>query len=74
MIDPGPHDVLKPASSAIEYRPVAIYYGQNIDIKNKRRLHSVAVDKGIGEYEMTVDCGGERYEMGYRTLVAEGIA
>lgn len=73
MIDPGPHDVLNPVASVIEYRPVAIYYGKNIDIKNKTRLHKIAVAKGIKEFEMLIDCGGEKYEMGYRPLLDDSV-
>lgn len=66
MIDPGPHDILNPTSSFIEYRPVAIYYGRNIEAKNKERLHEIAAEKGIKEYEMVIDYAGEKYEMGIR--------
>ena len=73
MIDPGPHDVLNPVPSVIDYRPVAIYYGKNIDINNKNRLHKIAVAKGIKEYEMLIDCGGEKYEMRYRPLSTDSV-
>ena len=63
MIDPGPHDILNPTSSFIEYRPKAIYYGQNIEAKNKEHLHAIAAEKGIGEFEMRIDCDGEGYGM-----------
>lgn len=66
MIDPGPHDILNPAPSVMEYRPVAIYYGRNIEAKNRERLHEIAAAKGIKEYEMVIDYAGERYEMGIR--------
>lgn len=66
MVDPGPHDILNPTPSVIEYRPIAIYYGRNIEAKNKERLHRIAESKGIKEYEMVIDYAGEKYEMGIR--------
>ena len=68
MIDPGPHDVLNPTASAIEYRPVAIYYGRNIEEENKSRLHSIAAAKGIKEYQMYIDYASTAYEMGCREV------
>lgn len=68
MIDPGPHDINKPAPSVIDYRPVAIYYGQNISPKDKACLHKIALAKGIKEFEMFIDYGAQEYEMRYRPL------
>lgn len=73
MIDPGPHDILNPKPSIIEYRPVAIYYGHNISLDNKARLHEIAKEKGIKEYEMYIDRGSQKYEMQYRSFVSETI-
>lgn len=61
-------------TSVIEYRPVAIYYGKNNDIKNELRLHGIVVAKGIKEFEVLIDCGGENYEMGYRPLSADSFS
>ncbi len=68
MIDPGPHDILNPTASVIHYRPVAIYYGHNIEEKNKSRLHSIAALKGIKEYEMKIDYTSPSYEMRFRPV------
>ena len=68
MIDPGPHDILNPAPTFIEYRPKAIYYGQNIEARNKEWLHAIAEEKGIEEFEMMIDCKGEGYGMEVRSL------
>ena len=73
MIDPGPHDIQNPAPTEIEYRPVAIYYGQNISPKDKARLHKIALEKGIKEYEMFIDSGAQKYEMLYRPLSGVSI-
>jgi len=58
-------------TSVIEYRPVAIYYGKNIDIKNELRMHRIVVTKGNKEFEVLIDRGSEKYEMGYRPLSAD---
>ena len=68
MIDPGPHDILNPGPTFIEYRPKAIYYGQNIEAKNMDRLHGIAVEKGIEEFEMKIDCEGSGYGMRVREV------
>ena len=68
LIESGPHDIINPKASVINYRPVAIYYGRNIDEKNRSRLHTIASAKGIKEYEMTIDYAGEKYEMGWREV------
>ena len=68
MIDSGPHDILNPTLSAINYAPVAIYYGTNIEETNKNRLHTIAAAKGIKEYEMIIDNTDRKYVMGYKPL------
>ena len=66
IIDPGPHDVLNPKPSVIHYKPVAIYYGENIPRNKLERLHQIALKKGIVEYKMDVDLTGGGYEMRVR--------
>lgn len=46
----------------------------SIDIKNELRLHGIVVAKGIKEFEVLIDCGGENYEMGYRPLSADSFS
>ena len=66
LIDPGPHDPIHPKPSVIHYRPVGIYYGQNIAKDKLERLHKAAVEKGIREYKMDVDETSTAYEMRVR--------
>lgn len=66
IIDPGPHDVLNPEPTVIHYKPVAIYYGENIPRNKLERLHQIALKKDIVEYKMDVDLTGGGYEMRVR--------
>lgn len=66
IIDPGPHDPIHPKPSVIHYKPVAIYYGENIPKDKQERLHQIAVAKGIREYKMDVDETAKVYEMRVR--------
>ena len=66
MIDPGLHDPIHPKPSVIHYRPVGIYYGQNIAKDKLERLHKAALEKGIREYKMDVDETSTAYEMRVR--------
>ena len=66
IIDPGPHDPIHPKPSVIHYKPVAIYYGENIAKDKQERLHQIAAAKGIREYKMDVDETSKVYEMRVR--------
>ena len=66
MIDSTPRDITDEKASAIHYKPVAIYYGRHISGDDKIRLHEVAKEKGIKEYEMYLDYSSLKYEMLYR--------
>jgi len=66
MIDSTPRDITDDKASAIHYKPVAIYYGRHMNGDDKKRLHEVAMDKGIKEYEMYLDYSSLKYEMLYR--------
>ena len=68
IIDPGPHDPIHPKPSVIHYKPVAIYYGENIPKDKHERLHQIAVAKGIREYKMDVDETSKVYEMRVREV------
>lgn len=66
VIDSTPRDIADEKASAIHYKPVAIYYGRHMSGDDKRRLHEVAKEKGIKEYEMYLDYSSLKYEMLYR--------
>ncbi len=66
MIDSTPRDITDEKASAIYYKPVAIYYGRHMSGDDKRRLHEVAKEKRIKEYEMNLDYSSLKYEMLYR--------
>lgn len=66
LIDSTPRDITDDKASAIHYKPVAIYYGRHMSIDDKKRLHKVAQEKGIKEYEMYQDYSSLKYEMLYR--------
>ena len=66
MIDSTPRDITDEKASAIHYKPVAIYYGRHISGDDKKRLHKLAMEKGIKEYEMYLDYSSPKYEMLYR--------
>ena len=66
MIDSTPRDITDDKASAIHYKPVAIYYGRHMSGDDKKRLHEVAMEKGINEFEMYLDYSSRKYEMLYR--------
>ena len=66
IIDPGPHDPIHPKPTVIHYKPMAIYYGENIPKDKQERLHQIAATKGIKEYKMDVDETAKKYEMRVR--------
>ena len=72
VIDSTPRDIADEKASAIHYKPVAIYYGRHMSGDDKRRLHEVAKEKGIKEYEMYLDYSSLKYEMLYREYYDAG--
>jgi len=66
MIDLTPRVITDEKASAIHYKPVAIYYGRHMSSDDKKKLHEVAKEKGIKEYEMYLDYSSLKYEMLYR--------
>lgn len=66
MIDSTPRDITDERASAISYKPVAIYYGRHMSSGDKKKLHEVAKEKGIREFEMYLDYSSKKYEMLYR--------
>lgn len=69
IIDPGPHDPTHPKPTVIHYKPMAIYYGENIPKDKYERLHQIAAEKGIREYKMDVDETAKVYEMRVRSAM-----
>lgn len=69
IIDPGPHDPTHPKPTVIHYKPMAIYYGENIPKDKYERLHQIAAEKGIREYKMDVDEAAKVYEMRVRSAM-----
>lgn len=70
LIDFSLRDFSDDRPSAIHYEPVAIYYGQKMPHENKSRLHQIAQEKGLKEFEMYLDYSSPSYEMKYREAVA----
>ena len=60
------NNVLMDDNTVITFAPKAIYYGRNIDINHKSRLHKIAVSKNLKEYDMYIDHSSPKYEMLYR--------
>ncbi len=52
---------------SIQYQPNAIYYGLHISNINKKILHRIAVEKGLKEYEMSIDNSLNKYELQIRS-------
>lgn len=67
LIDSTPRDYFDKSPSAIPFRPVAVYYGQNMSLEHKQELHTIASEKGIKEFEMYLDYSSPKYEMLFRT-------
>ena len=72
MIDSTPRDITDEKASTIHYKPVAIYYGRHMSSDDKKKLHEVAQEKGIMEYEMYLDYSSLKYEMLYREYYDAG--
>ena len=69
LLDYSPrYDYFEEKSTVIHYKPSAIYYGVKMPIYIKERLHKIAQEKGINEYEMFIDDASPQYEMLYRRL------
>lgn len=46
----------------------AIYYGPDIKYENKERLHKIAMEKGIKEYEVYLDTETRDYSLQVKLL------
>lgn len=69
MIEGTPRNPFDKTPTAIVYKPKAVYYGCEMCLDIKRRLHEIAVSKGIKEYEMYINLYSSKYEMKYRPYV-----
>ena len=63
MINALPRNPFDQTAFAIEYKPVAIYYGSKMPLDVKMRLHEIANRKGLREYSMAVDYYSPKYDM-----------
>ena len=52
----------------VELKPVAIYYGNDISLINKKILSDMAKEKGIKEYQMYLDVESDEYSMKYKRV------
>lgn len=68
LIDSTPRIITDTKPSAILYKPVAIYYGQQISGNYKAQLHEIAQEKKIKEYQMYIDYTASKYEMKVREI------
>lgn len=50
------------------YKPKAIYYGANMSKNDRMKLHTIALRKGIPEYEMFLDETSPKFVMNYRSV------
>lgn len=41
----------------------AIYYGPDITLKNKDELHTIAIKKGLKEYDVNLDTSSRKYDL-----------
>ena len=56
-------DIFKVFKSSISLKPKAIYYGCKISFENKQKLHKIARQKHIEEYDMSINYSSPKYEM-----------
>lgn len=60
------NNIMLDNTTSILLKPIAIYYGKNISLEDRTRLHHIASEKGIDEYDMYIDYESDKYEMLYR--------
>lgn len=46
-------------------KPTGVYYGPDISNKNKTKLHKIAVEKGIDQYDLSIDDRTSSYNLKY---------
>ena len=52
----------------IHCKPKAIYYGERISDENRDKLHKIAQQKGIDEYQAQLDHFSPNYKMSFKKL------
>lgn len=55
-------------SKSIKRTPKAIYYGEKISEENRNKLHKIAQQKGIDEYQAQIDLFSPNYKMSFKKL------
>jgi len=63
LIDSTIRDFTSDEPSVIHIKPTAIYYGQRIAKEDKEKLHTIAQNHGIMEYDMYIDYSSPEYKM-----------
>lgn len=63
LIDSTIRDYTSNEPSVIHIKPTAIYYGQRIAKEDKNKLHTIAQNHGIREYDMYIDYSSPEYKM-----------
>lgn len=63
LIDSTIRDFTSDKPSVIHIKPTAIYYGQRIAKEDKNKLHTIAQNHGIREYDMYIDYSSPEYKM-----------
>ena len=63
LIDSTIRDSTSDEASVIHIKPTAIYYGQRIAKENKEKLHTIAQEHGIMEYDVYIDYSSPEYKM-----------
>ncbi len=52
-----------PDATPVTICPDEIYYGTRMSKEDKIRLHEIAIDKGLSEYDMSIDNASSNYRM-----------
>ena len=71
LIDSSARDIYSDQAKAIVYKPVALYYGQQMSLEKKNTLHEIAREKGLREYEMFIDYSVGEYGMKWREYLVD---
>ena len=58
-----PQERYKEDATPIEITPYKIYYGKRISPENKMKLHAIAIEKGLKEYDMDIDSSSSTFKM-----------
>ena len=58
-----PQERYKVDATPIEITPSEIYYGKRISPEDKMKLHTIAVEKDLNEYDMDIDNSSSTYQM-----------